>query len=295
MDIIGEMHDFDFVAFIQRQPELVFAEQRFCFHCLVAFVADCLYGLHVCYGTLAVRATQVKPVRWSGGNCRRGRAPRLGDCDFYSADKPVACLCNVIGTYPLPDIVCLDTPLLIGYNLSHETIRSQSFGRQDRGASARRHHGSRGRGNRRQSSRERHHPPQRGRIETKSRRHSCRRDQVHRSNVAEGLASLTAVSLDRNPRVFVGHGLRHDKKGANSGRLLAPEVSPAAVKTQVHHSLGCSHQLTTRSDLGPKDSVTCPCLSIICEHLLPIIRSMTIVRNQSVLPDYCPCRPRHTI
>ena len=26
MDIIGKMHDFDFVTFIQRQPELVFAE-----------------------------------------------------------------------------------------------------------------------------------------------------------------------------------------------------------------------------------------------------------------------------
>jgi hypothetical protein len=26
MDVIGKMHDFDFVAFIQRRPELVFAE-----------------------------------------------------------------------------------------------------------------------------------------------------------------------------------------------------------------------------------------------------------------------------
>jgi hypothetical protein len=26
MDIIGKMHDFDFVAFIQRRPKLVFAE-----------------------------------------------------------------------------------------------------------------------------------------------------------------------------------------------------------------------------------------------------------------------------
>jgi len=26
VDIIGKMHDFDFVAFIQRRPKLVFAE-----------------------------------------------------------------------------------------------------------------------------------------------------------------------------------------------------------------------------------------------------------------------------
>ncbi len=61
MNITVKMHDFDFVAFIQRQPELVFAEQRFCVHCLFAFVADCLYRLHVRYRTLAVRATQAKP------------------------------------------------------------------------------------------------------------------------------------------------------------------------------------------------------------------------------------------
>src|SRR5260370_9781511 len=84
MDIIGEMHDFDFVAFIQRQPELVFAEQRFCFHCLFAFVADCLYRLHVCYGTLAARATQVKPIP---SQLSKSRAPRLGDCVFCSSDK----------------------------------------------------------------------------------------------------------------------------------------------------------------------------------------------------------------
>jgi hypothetical protein len=64
MDIIGKMHDFDFVASIQRQPELVFAEQRFCFHCFFAFVADCLYGLHVRYGTLVVssNASETYPV-----------------------------------------------------------------------------------------------------------------------------------------------------------------------------------------------------------------------------------------
>jgi hypothetical protein len=84
MDIIGKMHDFDFVAFIQRQPELVFAEQRFCFHCLFAFVADCLYGLHVCYGTLAVPATQAKPTL---SQLSKSRAPRLGDCIFRSPDK----------------------------------------------------------------------------------------------------------------------------------------------------------------------------------------------------------------
>lgn len=60
MDIALKVHDFDFVAFIQRRPELVFTEQWFRFHCLLAFVADCLYGLHVSYATLAVRATQEK-------------------------------------------------------------------------------------------------------------------------------------------------------------------------------------------------------------------------------------------
>jgi hypothetical protein len=60
MDIIGKMHDFDFVSSIQRQPKLIFAEQRFCFHCLFALVADCLYGLHTGYGTPAVRAMQAE-------------------------------------------------------------------------------------------------------------------------------------------------------------------------------------------------------------------------------------------
>ncbi|MFZ0884565.1 MAG: hypothetical protein WAN14_14295, partial [Candidatus Acidiferrales bacterium] len=60
VDVIGKMHDFDFVAFIQRQPQLVFAEQRCCFHWFFALVADCLYGLHGTYATLAVRATQAK-------------------------------------------------------------------------------------------------------------------------------------------------------------------------------------------------------------------------------------------
>jgi hypothetical protein len=61
MVIIGKMHDFDFVAFIQRRPELVFAEYRFRFHRLLAFVAECLYRLHAPYATLALRATQAKP------------------------------------------------------------------------------------------------------------------------------------------------------------------------------------------------------------------------------------------
>lgn len=86
MDIIGKMHDFDFVAFIQRQPELVFAEQRFCLHCLFAFVADCLYGLHVCYGTLAVQATQAKPT------CR----------DCRKAERPAWAIGGLV---PMPDIV----------------------------------------------------------------------------------------------------------------------------------------------------------------------------------------------
>jgi len=63
MNIIGEVHDFDFVTFIQRQPELVFLEQRSCFHRLFAYVADCWYRVHVRYGTLAVRARQAKPAR----------------------------------------------------------------------------------------------------------------------------------------------------------------------------------------------------------------------------------------
>ncbi len=84
MDIIGKMHDFDFVASIQRQPELVFAEQRFCFHCLFAFVANCLYGLHVCYGTLAVRATQAKPTP---SRLSKSRASGLSDRVFCSPDK----------------------------------------------------------------------------------------------------------------------------------------------------------------------------------------------------------------
>ena len=83
MNIIGKMHDFDFVAFIQRQPELVFAEQRFCFHCLFAFVADCLYGLHVRYGTLAVRATQAKPPV----AIVEKRSARLGRLRFCRSDK----------------------------------------------------------------------------------------------------------------------------------------------------------------------------------------------------------------
>jgi len=126
MDIIGEMHDFDFVAFIQRQPELVFAEQRFCFHCPFAFVADCLYRLHICYGTLAVRATQVKPVPWQLSKKAERRA---GARFLQSRQTTFLCSSRVIGNLSLPDIVCLDTSLAIGYNSAHETIRSQSFGR----------------------------------------------------------------------------------------------------------------------------------------------------------------------
>jgi hypothetical protein len=62
MDIIGKVHDFDFVTFIQRQPEFVLAQQRFCFYRFFAFVADRLYRLHVRYDTLAVRATQANPL-----------------------------------------------------------------------------------------------------------------------------------------------------------------------------------------------------------------------------------------
>lgn len=99
MDIIGEMHDFDFVAFIQRQPELVFAEQRFCFHCLFAFVADCLYRLHICYGTLAVRATQVKPVPWQLSKRQSAALGRV----FCSPDKPPSCVIAVSSEiYPYP-------------------------------------------------------------------------------------------------------------------------------------------------------------------------------------------------
>jgi hypothetical protein len=155
MDIIGEMHDFDFVALIQRQPELVFAEQRFCFHCLFACVADCLYRLHVCYRTLAVRATQVKPIP---PHCQKAERPAyaiafsasrqmLGpDCRLIRSCSesegllwelaplsPLACVVALSETYPLPAIVCLDTSPGIGYNSSHEIIRSQSFGRQNRG------------------------------------------------------------------------------------------------------------------------------------------------------------------
>ena len=82
---IGKMHDFDFVAFIQRQPELVFAEQRLCFHCLFAFVADCLYGRHASYGTLALRATQAKPAPSQLSKMRVENPPAAPD---FTQSKP---------------------------------------------------------------------------------------------------------------------------------------------------------------------------------------------------------------
>jgi hypothetical protein len=47
VDVIGKMHHFNFLAFIQRLPKLVFAEQWLCVDCLFAFVADYLYRFHI--------------------------------------------------------------------------------------------------------------------------------------------------------------------------------------------------------------------------------------------------------